>query len=82
MDRFWHSTAAFALAQAVQDYPEKYVMPSESDTVYCWPDDLFKPDIVLLLNVSEEVRRERHSRRETVTTQENLLKSCTQFRQK
>lgn len=80
--RYWHSTAAYAIAQAVQDYPNKYKMPPSGDEIYSWPDDLFKPDVVILLEVSEEVRLERHSRRKTYTTQEELLKSSNDFRQK
>ncbi|KAJ8971402.1 hypothetical protein NQ317_005518 [Molorchus minor] len=82
MDRFWHSTAAYAIAQAVEDYPDKYEMPPANDKIYCWPEDLFRPDIVLLLDVSEQVRLQRLSRRKSYTAQENLLKDCSKFRQK
>ncbi|KAG5874100.1 hypothetical protein JTB14_005896 [Gonioctena quinquepunctata] len=80
MDRFWHSTAAYAMAQSVQDNEETDNMPPEGNKIYNWPEDLFKPDIVLLLNVSEEVRTQRQSRRTNVTTQEELLNSSTEFR--
>nr|XP_023019727.1 UMP-CMP kinase 2, mitochondrial-like [Leptinotarsa decemlineata] len=80
MDRFWHSTAAYAIAQSIQDKGDMYVLPAKGDKIYCWPEDLFKPDIVLLLNVSEEVRLQRQSRRTNVTTQEELLNSCSEFR--
>ncbi|XP_018569934.1 UMP-CMP kinase 2, mitochondrial [Anoplophora glabripennis] len=81
MDRYWHSTAAYAIAQAVADDPAKYKMPPSGHQIYCWPNDLFKPDIVILLEVNEDVRLERHSRRKTYTTQEELLKSSYDFRQ-
>ncbi|KAJ8918426.1 hypothetical protein NQ315_008123 [Exocentrus adspersus] len=81
MDRFWHSTAAYAIAQAVQDEPNKYKMPPKGHEIYRWPNDLLKPDISILLEVSEAARLERHSRRETYTPQEDLLKSSEDFRQ-
>lgn len=57
-------------------------MPPEGDKFYCWPEDLYKPDIVILLDVSEEVRIQRQSRRTETTTQEALLNSNLQFRKK
>lgn len=83
MDRFWHSTTAYGMSQMVADNPDKFKLPTLEDTIYEWPVDLLKPDIVLLLTVSEQVRRERHSRRsaELVTSQEKLLNSDSKFRQ-
>jgi len=83
VDRFWHSTTAYALAQEVANDPNKLSLPQVEDDIYKWPSDLLKPDIVILLNVSEEVRLERHSRRhpESVTLQEKLLKDDTKFRE-
>lgn len=83
MDRFWHSTMAYNLAQSVADNPERLSLPEPSDEVYNWPDDLLKPNKVILLYVSEEVRLERHSRRNEnlVTEQERLLKKNDSFRQ-
>lgn len=82
--RFWHSTMAYNLAQSVADNPERLSLPEPSDEVYKWPDDLLKPNKVILLYVSEEVRLERHSRRNEnlVTEQEKLLKKNDSFRQK
>nr|CAH7759824.1 unnamed protein product [Callosobruchus chinensis] len=80
MDRYWHSTASYAIAQYVQDHPE-HPMPGEGDPIYKWPEDLFKPDIVIFLDVSEEVRKQRQSRRKNITVQENLLNSDLKFRQ-
>lgn len=82
MDRFWHSTAAYAIAQAVQDYPDKYKIPLPGDNIFCWPEDLLKPDIVIFLDVSEAVRKERQSRRRNVTMQEGLLNNFEEFRKK
>ncbi|KAK9869495.1 hypothetical protein WA026_003248 [Henosepilachna vigintioctopunctata] len=83
MDRFWHSTTAFALAQMKEDYFDvlkSTELPDKSSDVYKWPNDLLKPDIVLFLDVSEEVRNNRLSRRKTKTEQENLLSSKEKFR--
>lgn len=75
---------AYALAQSVADHPDRLTLPDHSDEVYKWPDDLLKPDKVIFIDVSEEVRLERHSRRSEnlVTEQERLLKKDNSFRQK
>lgn len=57
-------------------------MPGSTDTIYCWPEDLFKPDISFFLNVSEDVRKQRQSRRTNVTWQEDLLNNSLEFRNK
>ena len=50
---------------------------------YNWPGDLLKPDVVIFLVVSEEVRRYRHAYRNTTNTkEEQLLASNGIFRQK
>lgn len=86
MDRFWHSTTAFALAQMKDDYSDvmktSTELPENGSEVYEWPQDLLKPDIVIFLNVSEEVRKKRLSRRTAKTDQENLLESKLEFRKK
>lgn len=81
--RFWHSTTAYALAQAVANNPGKLQLPDASDDIYKWPSDLLKPDKIILLSVSEAVRLERHSRRaaDMVTAQEKRLKDDTKFRE-
>ncbi|XP_057664416.1 UMP-CMP kinase 2, mitochondrial-like [Diorhabda carinulata] len=79
MDRYWHSTAAFGIAQAVNDNPD-FSMPPQGDKMYCWPEDLFKPDIVIFLDVDENVRLQRISRRKEFTPQEDLLSSSEEFR--
>ncbi|EFA00847.2 UMP-CMP kinase 2, mitochondrial-like Protein [Tribolium castaneum] len=80
MDRYWHSTAAYAIAQAVYDSSGATEMPPEGDSFYKWPQDLLQPSIVIFLDVDEDVRLERLSRRKTTTTQEDLLKNSKQFR--
>lgn len=57
-------------------------MPLPNDKIFVWPEDLFKPDIVIFLDVSENVRKQRQSRRKNVTTQETLLNNSVEFRQK
>ncbi|XP_019773399.2 UMP-CMP kinase 2, mitochondrial [Dendroctonus ponderosae] len=83
MDRFWHSTTAYAIAQKIADHPERYKLPDATDEIYQWPVDLLKPQKVILLTVSEEIRLERHSRRsaDLVTEQEHLLKANAKFRE-
>ncbi|CAG9859618.1 unnamed protein product [Phyllotreta striolata] len=80
MDRYWHSTASFAIAQAVHDYKGEYEMPAKGNEIYNFPEDLFKPDLVMLLNVTEQIRIQRLSRRTSFTTQELLLKNSDEFR--
>uniref|UniRef100_A0A6P7FG20 UMP-CMP kinase 2, mitochondrial-like isoform X1 n=1 Tax=Diabrotica virgifera virgifera TaxID=50390 RepID=A0A6P7FG20_DIAVI len=80
MDRYWHSTTAFGIAQAVQDSADLQEIPPRGDQVYCWPEDLFKPDVCIFLDVDESVRLQRLSRRKEFTAQEDLLKSSSEFR--
>lgn len=80
--RFWHSTAAFGIAQAIADNPDLCEMPPEGDSFYQWPADLLKPDIVILFQVDERERLRRLSRRKESTDQELLLKSSEAFRNK
>ncbi|XP_072393321.1 UMP-CMP kinase 2, mitochondrial-like isoform X2 [Diabrotica undecimpunctata] len=80
MDRYWHSTTAFGIAQAVNDNEDLQELPPKGDQVYCWPEDLFKPDVAIFLDVDESVRLQRLSRRKEFTAQENLLKSSPEFR--
>ncbi|KAK7869527.1 hypothetical protein R5R35_002301 [Gryllus longicercus] len=77
LDRFWHSTAAYALAQEC-DGQQLSSLPSAGDPVYKWPEDLIKPDLVLFLDVTEQTRNIRHARRvkrgETTKEEEQLVK--------
>lgn len=79
--RYWHSTAAYAIAQTVQDNPN-YSFPQPDDNIFLWPTDLHKPSVVIFLDVSENVRKQRQSRRTTVTLQEHLLNNSEEFRNK
>lgn len=68
LDRFWHSTASYAIADEVKE--RNSVLPPPGDSVYEWPEDLPKPDIVLFLNVNEYHRLQRHAGRNTTNTLE------------
>lgn len=83
LDRFWHSTTVYALAQLNETYGnilDDAKIPEKGNEVYEWPKDLIVPDKVFLLNVSEAVRIERLSRRKQFTAEEELLKSKEVFR--
>lgn len=80
--RFWHSSAAYGIAQAIEDNPDLYKMPPEGADFYQWPSDLLQPDIVILYQVEEKERLRRISRRKECTDQELLLKNSEAFRNK
>ncbi|XP_063241784.1 UMP-CMP kinase 2, mitochondrial-like [Bacillus rossius redtenbacheri] len=81
MDRFWHSTAAYAVASEARDGGGSLAeVPAAGDPVYDWPADLLRPDAVLFLDVSEEVRNSRLSSRAATTPEEDKLKEDRVFR--
>lgn len=82
MDRYWHSTAAFALGRAIKEDPVKYQAPPKGHEFYSWPSDLLKPSKVFLLHVSEAERLKRLSRRKGATLEEKQLKEDEEFRRK
>ncbi|XP_076021659.1 UMP-CMP kinase 2, mitochondrial [Genypterus blacodes] len=57
VDRFWHSTAAYALATAVSG--PVCNLPAEGSEVYRWPGDLLQPSLVVLLTLDPEERKRR-----------------------
>ncbi|XP_051579441.1 UMP-CMP kinase 2, mitochondrial [Myxocyprinus asiaticus] len=57
VDRYWHSTAAYAIATAVSGRVEN--LPRPYSELYQWPEDLLQPDLVLLLTVNPEERLRR-----------------------
>lgn len=73
LDRFWHSTVAYALAQSG-------TLPPKGDEVYEWPIDLLKPDAVYFLNVDEDERLKRISGRQMHTEQEKCIANDSTFR--
>lgn len=80
MYRFWHSTAAYALAGQVDDVSD---LPAAGDPIYKWPEDLKPyPDKVFFLQVTEAERMRRISRRKTPhTAEEDRLAKEANFRQ-
>lgn len=80
LDRFWHSTSAYAMAnEIIQD--DKLKLPDEEDDIYFWPKDLIKPDLVIFLTVSESIRLQRLSKRKTFTDEEHELKKNAKYRE-
>nr|XP_002124573.1 UMP-CMP kinase 2, mitochondrial-like [Ciona intestinalis] len=81
-DRFWHSTAAYAIATDVKVGDETHLPPARH-WVYSWPPDLLKPDIVILLTISDELRRCRLEGRNTEKTDEEIrMEKSRLFRQR
>ncbi|KAM9466180.1 UMP-CMP kinase 2, mitochondrial [Clarias gariepinus] len=68
IDRYWHSTAAYAIATAVNGREEN--LPAVGSQIYEWPSDLHRPGLVLLLSVSPEERLRRLSNRGLEKTEE------------
>ncbi|XP_077166377.1 UMP-CMP kinase 2, mitochondrial [Paroedura picta] len=81
VDRYWHSTAAYAIATEISGPVSN--LPPLCDPVYCWPEDLLKPDLVLLLTVNPEERiRRLQGRGAEKTREEAELEANSFFRQK
>ncbi|XP_024129995.1 UMP-CMP kinase 2, mitochondrial [Oryzias melastigma] len=57
VDRFWHSTAAYAIATATSGPVSN--LPQRGSEVYSWPSDLLQPSFVLLLTLDAEERKRR-----------------------
>ncbi|KAF7704310.1 UMP-CMP kinase 2, mitochondrial [Silurus meridionalis] len=67
-DRYWHSTAAYAIATAVSGREEN--LPAVGSEIYEWPSDLLRPSLVLLLSVNPEERQRRLANRGLDKTEE------------
>ncbi|XP_062981893.1 UMP-CMP kinase 2, mitochondrial isoform X1 [Elgaria multicarinata webbii] len=81
VDRYWHSTAAYAIASEVSGKVQN--LPPLHHQVYHWPEDLLRPDVVLLLTISPEERIRRLQERGLEKTREEAeLEGNTFFRQK
>uniref|UniRef100_A0A7M4EM67 UMP-CMP kinase 2, mitochondrial n=1 Tax=Crocodylus porosus TaxID=8502 RepID=A0A7M4EM67_CROPO len=81
VDRYWHSTAAYAIATEISGKVQN--LPPEHHEVYQWPEDLLKPDLVLLLTVSPEERiRRLKGRGLEKTKEETELEANSLFREK
>ncbi|XP_067310673.1 UMP-CMP kinase 2, mitochondrial [Pseudorasbora parva] len=81
VDRYWHSTAAYAIATAVSGRVEN--LPRPDSELYQWPEDLFQPNLVLLLTVNPEERLRRlRDRGQDKTVEEAELEINQLFRLK
>ncbi|XP_004644662.2 UMP-CMP kinase 2, mitochondrial [Octodon degus] len=81
VDRYWHSTATYAIATEVSGGPQH--LPPAHHPVYQWPQDLLRPDLVVLLTVSPEERAQRLQGRGLEKTREEAeLEANSIFRQK
>ncbi|ELW62400.1 UMP-CMP kinase 2, mitochondrial [Tupaia chinensis] len=81
VDRYWHSTATYAIATEVSGGLQH--LPPAHHPVYQWPEDLLKPDLVLLLTVNPEERAQRLEGRGLEKTREEAeLEANSVFRQK
>ncbi|XP_028391077.1 UMP-CMP kinase 2, mitochondrial-like [Dendronephthya gigantea] len=76
LDRFWHSTAAYAIAIEAKCGDEKAIPPA-GNSVYQWPSNLLKPTAVFFLELSEDERQKRLTGRGgNETEEESQLRSC------
>lgn len=66
--RFWHSTAAYAIATAVSGPVSS--LPAQGSEVYRWPGDLFQPSLVVVLTLDPEERKRRLRGRGLAKTEE------------
>uniref|UniRef100_H3DIU9 UMP-CMP kinase 2, mitochondrial n=1 Tax=Tetraodon nigroviridis TaxID=99883 RepID=H3DIU9_TETNG len=80
IDRFWHSTAAYAIATALRG--PVHNLPAEGSEVYRWPGDLFQPHLVVLLTLDPEERRRRLKDRGLIKTKEEEKLEHSLFRLK
>ncbi|XP_052556997.1 UMP-CMP kinase 2, mitochondrial [Tympanuchus pallidicinctus] len=81
VDRYWHSTAAYTIATETDGNIQN--LPPDHDAVYKWPEDLLKPNLVLLLTVSPEERARRLEGRGLERTKEEAeLEANSLFRQR
>ncbi|XP_051723624.1 UMP-CMP kinase 2, mitochondrial [Ctenopharyngodon idella] len=77
VDRYWHSTAAYAIATAVSGRVEN--LPRPGSELYQWPEDLLQPNLVLLLTVNPEERLRRLRDRGQDKTVEEAELEINQF---
>ncbi|XP_062325664.1 UMP-CMP kinase 2, mitochondrial [Osmerus eperlanus] len=81
VDRYWHSTAAYAIATAVGGTVNN--LPQGGSEVYRWPDDLLQPSLVILLTLDPHERRRRlQGRGQDKTQEEEELEADHLFRLK
>ncbi|KAJ3613820.1 hypothetical protein NHX12_020066 [Muraenolepis orangiensis] len=68
VDRYWHSTAAYAIATAASGPVSS--LPPEGSDLYRWPSDLLQPSLVVLLTLDPRERQRRLEDRGEVQTKE------------
>jgi len=79
MDRYWHSTTAYAIASEIGCATSKY-LPPPTHPIYTWPDDLLYPSAVVFLTTGEEDRSERVNERSEQTEEERMIEMNCSFR--
>lgn len=79
MDRFWHSTTAYAIANEVECGINDYI-PPKGHAIYTWPKDLLFPSAVIFLSTPENDRDSRVNEREELTAEEKQLSVNQNFR--
>ncbi|CAB4032941.1 UMP-CMP kinase 2, mitochondrial [Paramuricea clavata] len=85
LDRFWHSSAAYAIAVEAKCGSEINI-PPKGNFIYQWPDDLLKPSAVIFLDLCEmdrvlrmNERGERESNEELQLRKNQLLRQRQVF---
>ena len=76
--RFWHSTAAYAIAKETDAGVLEY-LPTKDHSIYTWPNDLIFPSAVVFLKTSENNREHRVTDRESLTEEEQNLNENKRF---
>nr|XP_032815190.1 UMP-CMP kinase 2, mitochondrial [Petromyzon marinus] len=85
LDRFWHSTAAYAVATEDSGGGGVPVgaLPPEGHPVYRWPWDLLAPSVAVMLTLSPAERQRRLlGRGEDITREERRLQEDAAFRER
>ena len=77
-DRFWHSTAAYAIAKETDAGVLEH-LPTKDHSIYTWPNDLIFPSAVVFLKTSEINREDRVTDRKNLTKEEQKLNENKQF---
>jgi len=81
LDRYYHSTTAYAIAKDSGFGIEKH-LPSKGNPLYSWPNDLLRPSAVVFLTTEEKERDERMNIRDERTEEENELRDSQMFRKR
>ncbi|XP_078460627.1 UMP-CMP kinase 2, mitochondrial isoform X1 [Lampetra planeri] len=84
LDRFWHSTAAYAVATEDSGGGVPVgALPPEGHPVYRWPRDLLAPSVAVMLTLSPAERQRRLlGRGEDITREERRLQEDAAFRER